>query len=66
MAGIVIGTLLSLIQKHFGVIEFPSSGSFIIDAYPVDIQILDIVAAFLVVMIIGFVASVYPSRKLVV
>ncbi len=66
LAGIVIGTLLSLIQKHFGVIEFPSSGSFIIDAYPVDIQILDIVAAFLVVMIIGFVASVYPSRKLVV
>ena len=37
VSGMIFGLLLCLIQKHFGVIEFPE-GSFIIDAYPVDIR----------------------------
>lgn len=65
VAGIIIGSILSLLQKKYGIIEFPSSGSFIIDAYPVDIQVIDILAAFFVVIIIGFTASIYPGKKLI-
>ncbi|MBP5369560.1 MAG: ABC transporter permease [Bacteroidales bacterium] len=63
VSGMALGLALCLIQKHFGVIEFPE-GSFIIDSYPVDIRFWDVIISLLAVMLIGFVASVIPARRI--
>ena len=63
VSGMIFGIVLCLIQKHFGVIEFPE-GSFIIDSYPVDIRYWDIVVSLVAVILIGFVASIIPARRI--
>ncbi|HEX3009861.1 MAG TPA: FtsX-like permease family protein [Bacteroidales bacterium] len=67
--GALVGTLLGVfvcwIQLKFGIIKLSGSGSFIIDAYPVAIQLWDIVFAFLTVLAIGFFAAWYPVRLMV-
>lgn len=63
VSGMIFGIVLCLIQKHFGVIEFPE-GSFIIDAYPVDIRYWDILVSLAAVILIGFVASIIPARRI--
>jgi lipoprotein-releasing system permease protein len=63
-SGAVIGTLLGLlicwIQMRFGIVGLQGSGSFIIDSYPVHIQASDVIAAFVSVLVIGFLAAWYP------
>lgn len=63
-SGAVFGTLLGLlicwIQMRFGIIKLQGSGSFIIDSYPVHIQAPDVIAAFVSVLVIGFLAAWYP------
>lgn len=62
-SGMIFGIVLCMIQKHFGVIEFPE-GSFIIDSYPVDIRYWDIAVSLAAVILIGFVASIIPARRI--
>ena len=63
--GIVIGVVLCYIQQKYGVIRFGhSAGSYIIDAYPVNIHIMDIIIIFITVVIVGFISVWYPVRHL--
>jgi lipoprotein-releasing system permease protein len=43
-------------------VTLPGEGSFVISAYPVELQIQDLASIFLVVMTIGFLAAWYPVR----
>ena len=40
--GLIMGTIISWIQQQFGLIKLSGSGAFVIDAYPVQIEIVDI------------------------
>lgn len=62
--GIILGTIISLIQQIFGVIRIGGSGTFILDAYPVEYQITDILLIWLTVLLIGFLAAWVPARKI--
>ncbi len=62
--GILAGTGIALIQEKFKVISLAGSGSFVLDSYPVDIQVFDILLIWITVMLIGFLAALYPVRKL--
>lgn len=63
--GIAGGIILCLLQQEFGFIKLGDAGSsFIIDAYPVHILAGDILAVFLTVLGIGFLAAWYPVRYL--
>jgi len=62
--GILLGTGISLIQEKFEIISLAGSGSFVLDSYPVDIQVPDILLIWLTVVLIGFLAALYPVRKL--
>lgn len=62
-AGLVLGLLICWLQIEFQFIKFPE-GQYIIDAYPVELRSWDVVLTVAVVMLIGFVASVFPSRKI--
>lgn len=62
--GIVLGLLLCLLQKYFGIISLGGSGSFVVDAYPVSVHITDILLIFVTVIAVGFLSVWYPVRYL--
>ncbi len=63
LAGLTIGTSIILLQQHFGFLKL--QGGFIIDAYPVDLKLIDIVIVAVTVLLIGSIASWYPVRFLI-
>jgi len=60
--GLIIGSLIAWLQAEYGLIKLNSSGSFIIDAYPVVYKISDVLKIFITVLLIGFLAAWYPVR----
>ncbi len=65
LLGIFVGVVLCWMQQEFGLIRLgDTAGSFIIDAYPVHILLLDILTVFLTVLVIGFLAAWYPVHYL--
>lgn len=62
--GLILGVIICLIQDKFEPVKLAGSGSFVIDAYPVDIQIPDILLIWLTVLIIGFFTAYYPVKKI--
>lgn len=60
--GTVLGLILCWIQIVFQVIRLDSRGNFIIDAYPVDIRLLDIAIIVAVVLIIGYLCARIPVQ----
>ncbi|MEA3460940.1 MAG: FtsX-like permease family protein [Bacteroidota bacterium] len=64
ITGLFLGTAISWIQQHFGVIKLTGSGSFIIDAYPVHIEVIDICLIWVTVLFIGLIAARYPVQQI--
>jgi len=63
--GIGIGVLLCFLQQEFGLLQLgQTTDAFIINAYPVRVELGDIVAVFLTVVSIGFLSAWYPVRYL--
>ena len=60
--GIVLGTALSLAQEFFGIIRLGSG--YVVDAYPVATNISDIFLIFTTVLLMGFLAALYPVKYL--
>lgn len=62
--GLVVGIIAVLIQQHFGIIRLGNGdGSYIIDAYPVALEITDVLLVFVTITIIGSVASFFTATK---
>ncbi len=64
IGGIITGLVICFIQEKFGIIGLGSSGSFVIDAYPVKIIAVDIIYVLLTVLFIGLLASLIASRNI--
>ena len=64
IAGITLGTTISWIQQRFGVIKLTGSGTFVIDAYPVQIEPPDIFLVWATVLVIGWIAARYPVKQI--
>ena len=64
LAGIVLGVTLCLLQQHFGFLHVGNGMDYIIRAYPVRLQFVDIVAVSAVVLLLGFVMSSLPVRRI--
>ena len=63
-AGVVLGLLLCWLQQEYGLIALGSSGSFVVDAYPVSVHVSDVLLIFITVLLIGFLSVWYPVRFL--
>lgn len=64
VAGIAVGLLLCWLQQTYGFVALgQSSGSFIVEAYPVSVHPEDIVVIFVTVIAVGWVAVWYPVRN---
>ena len=62
--GTLIGFAVCLLQVKTGIVKLHGTGSFVIDAYPVQMQIPDFVYVFLTVMVIGLAAAWFPAGRL--
>ena len=61
--GILIGVGLCLLQQKYGFLKFgDSSGSYIIDVYPMTLKVTDLIVVFLTVAVIGFLAVWFPVK----
>ena len=61
--GIVIGLALCWAQQQYGLVALgSSSGTFVINAYPVSVHPEDIIVVFITVLIVGFLSVWYPVR----
>ena len=61
-AGLLIGIAFALIQQHFGIIKMP--GGFMTNAYPVVLQLGDVLITALGVTVVGYIIARIPSRKI--
>lgn len=61
--GVILGLLLCLLQQQYGIVSLgQSSGSFVVDAYPVSVHYSDVLVVFLTVIAVGFISVLYPTR----
>lgn len=60
-AGLVVGLVLALLQQKFGIVKMP--GNFLVSAYPVSVQIKDLVLTAAGIGLIGLVIAFFPSKK---
>ena len=63
LLGLLIGIVAVLIQDYFGIIRLGNGGNYIIDAYPVALEITDIILVFFTITIIGSLASFFTANK---
>jgi len=63
IAGILLGLVLCYLQARFGLITMGSGGSYIVNAYPVDVRFTDILIICVTVIVLGIAASAYPAAK---
>lgn len=58
--GLVIGTLLCLLQQQFGLLKLGGGGNYIVDAYPVSIQLRDVIIVFITTIVVSLPTSWWP------
>ena len=65
LIGIGLGLALCGLQQVFGFVKMgESSGTFIVNAYPVSVHYWDVLVVFITVILIGWAASWIPARRL--
>lgn len=60
--GLILGAIVCWAQQTFGLLKLSGMGTFLVDNYPVQMKITDVLGIFFTVVLIGFVASWYPVR----
>ena len=61
--GLVLGITLCLLQQHFGLLRLgEGTGAFVVDAYPVELMWVDVIAVMGIVSLLGFLSAWYPVR----
>jgi lipoprotein-releasing system permease protein len=63
--GLLSGAVICWVQIRFGLVRMGSEDStFIVNAYPVDVQVIDFVVVFATVMAVGAFAAWYPVHNI--
>ena len=61
--GLILGIALCLLQQYFGLLRLgEGTGTFVVDAYPVRLMWIDVIAVMGIVSLLGFLSAWYPVR----
>lgn len=60
--GLILGIVAVIAQQHFKIV--PMEGNFAVEAFPVSLRIMDVVAIFTVVNSIGILATLVPVNRI--
>ncbi|NND72135.1 MAG: FtsX-like permease family protein [Rhodothermales bacterium] len=63
LSGVAVGLGLALAQKYFKLVPLAEQESFLIDAYPIAIQPMDIILVVIVAIGLCMVAAIYPAHR---
>jgi lipoprotein-releasing system permease protein len=61
--GLALGLIALVLQMRFGLVSLPGAESFLIDAYPVSIRLLDVALIGGVAVALCVLASLYPAAR---
>ena len=61
-AGTFVALLVCMGQQQFGWVKL-GGGTFVVDAYPVDMQWMDFLLVWVTILVVSLLASWYPARK---
>ena len=61
--GIILGLFICWLQATFGLVSMGAEGTFIVNAYPVNVKVTDVLVIFVTVSILGFVSAAYPASQ---
>lgn len=62
ISGIILGTLLCLLQQQFGLLKLGGGGNYIVEAYPVQLNITDVFLVFITVLLVSLPATWWPVQ----
>ena len=62
--GLVIGVAVTLLQQHFGFVKMPN-GNFLVENYPVELQVLDLLVIFVVFLMVAFGVSMVATSTMI-
>ena len=63
LLGLALGIVAVLAQQYFSIIRLGNGGNYIIDAYPVALELADVALVFFTITIIGSLASFFTANK---
>ena len=61
--GCLIAACICLLQQHYGFVKLGTGASFLIEAYPVTLHIVDFILVLSTVVVISFFASLLPAMR---
>lgn len=61
--GLFLGLVICIVQKIFGIVPMPGSGTFVISSYPISIQLYDIFKILIILFVVSLLASIFPAIK---
>ena len=61
--GLLLGVGLALLQQHFQLVPLPGAEAFLIHAYPVAIEITDLLGITLAALVLCVLAALYPAAR---
>ena len=64
IGGVVVGLTICLLQEHFGLLKLGNGVEYVISAYPVAVQGLDILLVIGIVWILSLISVWIPVRKI--
>jgi len=62
--GLVLGLVVCLLQQEYGLLKLGNGYEYVLSAYPVSVEPLDIAVITVIVLLMGFLAAWYPTRHL--
>lgn len=65
ISGLVIGLVVCLLQQYLGLVKLGTDpGAFVIDAYPILVEVTDVIIVAVTVLLVGLLAVLYPVNVL--
>lgn len=64
IAGLILGLLVCFLQLKFGLVKLQGGGSFIMDAYPVEMMLTDFIYVFITIALIGSASAWLPVKRI--
>jgi lipoprotein-releasing system permease protein len=64
IGGVIVGLTICLLQEHLGLLKLGNGMEYVISAYPVSVQALDIVLVIGIMLIMSLISAWIPVRKI--
>ena len=62
--GLVLGVAVTLAQQHYGIVKIPS-GNFLVENYPVELQVTDLILIFTVFVAVAVTVSLVATSTMI-